>query len=174
MSNDAFDRIFVMLCDWRGRCIWTSAESGTVNVGEFVWQNLAQASQTALQSALGQVVTVRDSHQVEVLDRNGDRCSEWLWPLHSPEVAVCILGMHLPSNLARLSKRERDCLALLAQGIETQLIAQEMDVSVSTVQTLVRRSREKLGLSTVDALKSFAARYCYPNHAPLAAPKSSA
>ena len=84
---------------------------------------------------------MHEVHKVEVIEKNGDHCRQWLWPLHSPEVAVCILGMRVPSTLALLTVREHECLELLAQGIETQPIASQMDVSASTVHTLLRRSK---------------------------------
>lgn len=90
-----------------------------------------------------------------------------MWPLDSPDVAVCVLGMRIPAELGRLTKREKECLELLARGTETRDIAKQLDVSLSTVHTHLKRSREKLGLPNVEALISFAARYCYPPHDPL-------
>jgi DNA-binding CsgD family transcriptional regulator len=77
-------------------------------------------------------------------------------------MAVCILGLHIPGNLARLSQRERDVLDWLAQGFETREIAEKLDVSISTIHTHLKHAREKLGLPNLEALISFAARYCYP------------
>lgn len=50
----------------------------------------------------------------------------------------------------------------MAQGVESQEIARQLDVSLSTVHTHMRRAREKLGLPSLGALISFAARYLYP------------
>ena len=51
MAEDVSEKIFVMLCDWRGNCTWASPTNGAVNVGEFVWTNLEEACQKKLQSA---------------------------------------------------------------------------------------------------------------------------
>ena len=58
-------------------------------------------------------------------------------------------------------ERERDCLRCLAQGKSTRDITKELDIGLSTVHTHLRRSREKLGLTTAEALIGFAARYFY-------------
>jgi DNA-binding CsgD family transcriptional regulator len=159
---------FVMLCDWRGQCTWASAGNYSVKVGEFMWEHLATKSQEDVKNLLGRVVSLREPQVLEVFDQRGDRFWGRLWPLDSPDVAVCMLAVRTPRNLASITERERQCLEMLAQGIETRLIAVQLDVSVSTVQTHLKRAREKLGLRTSEALASFAARYCYPADAPFA------
>lgn len=155
-----------MLCDWRGRCVWVSTDNYAIKPGEFVWEHLAAESQQHIKDLLGRVVTSRETQVVEVFDQHGDRFRGRMWPLDSPEIAVCLLGIRIPSQLALVTARERECLELLAKGIETKLIAKQLDVSVSTVQTHLKRIREKLGLPTSEALASFAARYCYPADKP--------
>jgi DNA-binding CsgD family transcriptional regulator len=172
MPIATLDDIFVMLCDWRGRCVWVNADSWPVKVGGFIWEQLTSESQKATKVALGQVVTGREAQQLEFVDQKGDRFRGWLWPLDSPDVAVCVLGMRIPRNLALLTERERQCLELLARGIETRLIAEQLDISISTVHTHMRRAREKLGLRSVEALISFAARYFYPINQAFGGPPS--
>ena len=160
---------FVMLCDWRGHCIWTSARNAQTKVGEFIWTHAAPASQEEMKSAFAKVVALRETVQLEVVNQHGARLKGWMWPLDSPDIAVCILGMPVPPNLALLTQRERECLELLAEGIETRELAGRLDVSLSTVHTHLQHTRTKLGLPSMEALISFAARYFYPNHRPLAA-----
>jgi DNA-binding CsgD family transcriptional regulator len=167
MPNRINDVHFVMLCDWRGRCVWSSGVNYSVKAGEFIWDNLAPASQSDMKTLLGRVVSLREPHVLEVMDQHGEGFRGRMWPLDSPEMAVCILAERIPQALVSLTDRERECLELLAQGIETRLIAGRLDVSISTVQTHLKRSREKLGLTSSEALASFAARYCYPVGAPL-------
>ncbi len=162
MSSVSLDDTFVMLCDWRGRCIWTSAPAHNAEVGQFVWEQLVAESKENVKLALGRAVALRESGQVEVFNRRGERFRAWLWPLDSPDVAVCLLGTLVPASLALLTDRERACLELLAKGTDTREIAVQLDVSLSTVHTHMRRAREKLGLPSVEALISFASRYCYP------------
>lgn len=154
--------IFVMLSDWRGRCIWTSEAKVPMKVGELVWAHLTKESQQEAKLALGQVVALRETKQLEVADRLDGHFRGLLMPLDNPEVAVCMLGMHIPSNLESLTARERGCLELLGQGIETGRIAIKLDISVSTIHTHLKHAREKLGLRSLEALISFAARYFYP------------
>ena len=52
---------FVMLCDWRGHCIWTSAQDAQTKVGEFIWTHAAPASQEEMKSAFAKVVALRET-----------------------------------------------------------------------------------------------------------------
>jgi DNA-binding CsgD family transcriptional regulator len=167
MSDVTLRDTFVMFCDWRGLCTWRNNDEIRVQVGEPIWKELAPGSQDEIQTALGHVVTQRKTIRLEVENKSGMRFRCWLWPLESPENAVCILGMRIPQHLGDLTARERECLELVAQGIETQEIARQLDVSLSTVHTHMRRAREKLDLPTLEALISFAARYLYPAEASL-------
>ena len=167
MSDVILADVFVMLCDWRGRCAWTSGGEGQVKVGEFVWEYLSTESSQQAKVALAHVVAIRESQQLEVVHQNGDRFRDWLWPLDSPEMAVFILGSRIPGNLGQLSPRERDCLEWLAPGTEPRTIAEKLNVSTSTIHTHLKHAREKLGLPSLEALISFAARYCYPVTRPL-------
>ena len=56
-----------------------------------------------------------------------------------------------------LSRRERDVLLLLAQGHSNQQVADQLRVSVKTVETYRTRLREKLGLRGRAELYRFAA-----------------
>jgi DNA-binding CsgD family transcriptional regulator len=161
--------LFVMLCDWRGRCAWTNEGELPVKVGEFVWDRLTPESANKAKHAIGQVVAIRESQELEVIHQNGDRFRTWLWPLGSPDMAVCILGLRVPANLDQLSEREREVLEWLAQGFDPKSIAEKLDVSISTVHTHLKHAREKLGLPTLEALISFAARFSYPASRPLSA-----
>jgi DNA-binding NarL/FixJ family response regulator len=53
-----------------------------------------------------------------------------------------------PALVRRLTARERAVIALIAQGRETQDIAEALHVSPSTVRTHVRNSMSKLGAHT--------------------------
>jgi DNA-binding CsgD family transcriptional regulator len=156
-----------MFCDWRGLCTWRSNDEIQVRVGEPIWKELSAASQKAIQTVLGHVVTQCKTQRLEVVNKSSFKFRCWLWPLESPENAVCILGMRLPQHIDDLTARERECLELVAQGIETQEIARQLDVSISTVHTHMRRAREKLDLPSLEALISFAARYLYPSNVSL-------
>ena len=167
MSDNVLADTFVMLCDWRGRCVWTSGGDLTVKVGEPVLGQLSTESQAQARMVIAQVVALRETHQLEVVHRSGDRFRCWTWPLDSPETAVCILGLRIPPGIANLTDRERACLELLALGMETRLIAEKLDVSLSTVHTHLKHAREKLGLPSIEALISLAARYFFPASHPL-------
>jgi len=84
-----------------------------------------------------------------------------MWPLNDPDIALCILARQIPNEMILLTDRERACLSCLSQGKSTRTIADELNIGITTVHTHLRRSREKLGLASGDALIGFAARYFY-------------
>jgi DNA-binding CsgD family transcriptional regulator len=134
--------------------------------GEFAWANLAEEYQESAKATIARVVTLRENAHIELQNREGLCFRSWLWPLESPEIAICILSINIPKELSLLTDRERETLSLVAQGRSTREIAEELDLSVSTVHTHLRRSRKKLSLPNVESLTGFAARYCHPNIAP--------
>jgi DNA-binding CsgD family transcriptional regulator len=152
---------YVVLCDWRGHVVWKSGTSDRVAIGEEIWKHASDSSIEPLQTALASVVTLREKCTIEVESDCGDHFRFWMWPLNDPEIAVCILALRIPSELALLTDRERECLGCLAQGRSTSDIAKELSIGLTTVHTHLRRSREKLGLESAEALIGFAARYFF-------------
>jgi DNA-binding CsgD family transcriptional regulator len=114
-----------------------------------------------VKSAVASVVTLRENRTLEVENDRGEHFRLWLWPLSDPDIAVCILAKPIPKELALLTDREVACLRCLARGMSTREIADDLEIGVTTVHTHLRRSREKLGLSSGEALIGFAARYFF-------------
>jgi DNA-binding CsgD family transcriptional regulator len=152
---------YVLLCDWHGRVVWKSGVGERVRIGEEVWQNATSRSKESLKNAVASVVTLRESRTIEVEHLGGEHFRLWMWPLLDPESAICILAMQIPAELARLTEREKACLRCLAQGRSTRQIADELGIGLTTLHTHLRRSREKLGLASGEALVGFAARYFF-------------
>jgi DNA-binding CsgD family transcriptional regulator len=167
MSDALLNTAFVVLCDWRGRCVWLSSEELLTKPGDLLWEYLSEPSQEVVRDLLARVVALKEASRFQVTSREGDFFRGWLWPLDSPAVAVCVLAIRVPADLNLLTERERECLEFLARGIETKQIADQLNVSVSTIHTHMKRAREKMGLSTVEELIAFAARHCYPASEPL-------
>ena len=130
-------------------------------IGEEIWKHGAKTSIDKLRAALASVVALREECMIEVESDRGDHFRFWMWPLGEPEIAVCILALQIPSGLALLTERERACLRCLARGMSTRDIAEELCIGLTTVHTHLRRSREKLGLISAEALIGFAARYFF-------------
>ena len=156
------DNTFVVICDWHGRVVWSSTAQFQTQVGDFAWQYIDARDTLEAQQTFARTATLRENQTIDLRSESGESFRVWLWPLDSPDAAVCILCMRIPTELDQLTEREKDCLRLLAQGMSTKLIAAELDVSLSTVHTHLRRIREKLELPSSEALISFAARYCHP------------
>jgi DNA-binding CsgD family transcriptional regulator len=152
---------YVVLCDWRGQIVWKSAGGDRVAIGEEIWKHAAKRTKESLRVALASVVSLREKCTIEVESDRGDHFRFWMWPLNNPEMAVCILALRIPSELALLTDRERACLECLAQGRSTSDIAKELSIGLTTVHTHLRHSREKLGLVSSEALIGFAARYFF-------------
>jgi DNA-binding CsgD family transcriptional regulator len=167
MSDATLESVAIVLCDWRGHVNWNSWPDTALKIGDHLWVNLDAESQQQAKTEFAAVVTLRETRSFEVVNRNRNRFRCWIWPLDSPEMAACVLVRQIPIELGRLSTREAKCLELLAQGIETREMASQLDISLSTVHTHLKRAREKLGLANVESLISFAARYCYPQTQPL-------
>lgn len=159
---------FVVLCDWHGHVVWRSAASERLQIGDPVWKNMTAKAKEKARAAVASVASLRENCALDVENDRNEVCRVWMWPLTDPEIAICILGVFVPRELALLTEREKSCLRYLAQGLTTRDIAKELDIGLTTVHTHLRRSREKLGLTTAEALISFAARYYYA-HKPKAA-----
>lgn len=151
----------VALGDWHGRIVWKSTDGPHLSIGDEFWKNVTGKSKNALRTSVSRVVTLRENCTLEVDNDRGERFRLWMWPLHDPEIAICLLGLQIPSEIALLTERERACLRALAQGSSTRQIARELGIGLTTVHTHFRRSRTKLGLDSVEELISFAARYFF-------------
>jgi DNA-binding CsgD family transcriptional regulator len=160
MSDMTPEATVVVLLDWQGKVVWYSSENPQRALGYAAEEYVRVDQQAMVKEAVHQVVVHRKSQQYQVVAESGESYRVWLWPLDSPEVAVCALAIHVPRELALLTNREQDCLMLLAQGWPVGRIADRLGIAVSTVHTHFRRAREKLNLPSLEALISFAARHC--------------
>jgi len=160
MSVVTQEATIVVLLDWQGRVVWISSENPRRGPGQAAEDYVRADDRARVREAMAQVVKHRRSQQLQVVDNDCEHYRVWLWPLDSPEVAVCALCIHLPDELALLTSREQDCLKLLAHGVSATTISQQLQIATSTVHTHFRRAREKLGLPSLEALISFAARHC--------------
>jgi DNA-binding CsgD family transcriptional regulator len=158
-SNMTLADTYVLLCDWHGQVVWKSGADDRAAIGEEIWKYASNSSRERLRTALAGVVTLREKSMIEVESDRGNHFRFWMWPLNDPAIAVCILALRIPSELAMLTNRERECLRCLAQGMSTRDMARELKIGLTTVHTHLRRSREKLGLGSVEALIAIAARY---------------
>lgn len=149
----------VVLLDWQGRLVWVSSENPQTEIGLSGELYVSEECRPRVTEALTQVVKHRRSQELQVVGNEGGHFRVWMWPLDSPDVAVCALVIHVPDELALLTNREQDCLKLLAHGWSAGRIAKQLDIAVSTVHTHFRRAREKLDLPSLESLISFAARH---------------
>jgi DNA-binding CsgD family transcriptional regulator len=155
----------VVLCDWHGCVVWKSATGERLQIGDELWKNVTNKSKQILKNAVASAVTLRENHTLEVESERNEHFRLWIWPLTDPDIALCVLATRIPSELALLTERETACLRCLARGLSTRNISKELEIGLTTVHTHLRRSREKLGLPSGDALIGFAARYFFaPPH----------
>ena len=140
MSDTTLDGSYVVICDWHGHVIWLSTDTAKLTVNDYAWQYVVEEQQELCKTAFSRVVTLKETIVSDIENTKGDSFRCWLWPLNTPEMAVCILSMIMPKELKSLSKRERETLNLLAKGYATKEIAAKLDVSLSTVQTHLKRS----------------------------------
>jgi DNA-binding CsgD family transcriptional regulator len=152
---------YVGLCDWHGQIVWKSGSETRLQLGEELWKNAAARSKESLKTAVASVVTLRENRTLAIENQWNEHFRVWLWPLNDPEIAVAVLAMRIPCELALLTERETACLRCLAQGMSTRDISKELGIGITTVHTHLRRSREKLVLTTGEALIGLAARYFF-------------
>jgi DNA-binding CsgD family transcriptional regulator len=152
---------YVGLCDWHGRVVWKSGSDTRLEIGDELWENAASRSREPLRTAVASVVTLREDRTIEVENRWNEHYRVWMWPLNDPAIALAVLAMRVPSEMALLTDREATCLRCLAKGMSTRDISKELNIGLTTVHTHLRRSREKLGLTTGEALIGFAARFFF-------------
>ena len=166
MPDTTLQGTYVTICDWQGQVVWHSRSDAIVKSGDFAWQGLQEDAVEQAKTAFSRAVTLRGKVVIEFESKRNEFFRAWLWPLHSPDMAVCVLSISIPREMKLLTEREREVLSRLGDGLSTREIAADLDVSTSTIHTHLRRSRQKLGLEGMEARTGFAARYCRPFGAP--------
>lgn len=76
-------------------------------------------------------------------------------PRMSERILARLTGRHSPENATpfeRLTDREREVFALMGRGATTRDIAQQLDLSVKTIETYQARVKDKLGLANTHEL----------------------
>jgi DNA-binding CsgD family transcriptional regulator len=157
---------YVTLFDAHGLLVWTNHPNPVFKPGVPVWEHFTGNYRESLKDHISRAVFMRETQQFEVTGRIGEHLRVWVWPLNVTGLAACLIAQHVPDEIKFLTRRERDCLQLMATGKTTSDIAAELDVSVSTVHTYQRRARERLHLSSTESLIAFASRYCFPPDTP--------
>ena len=152
----------VLICDWKGTLRWTSKSTLHEAYGDLAWNYVPENDREKYREAFSRATTLGKRQQIDVNCIYGGRYRAWLWPLNWPDAAVCVLAVRIPDEMALLTPREHECLKLLSRGLTVSDLAETMDVSTSTVHTLMRRARVKLRLGSMEELVSFAARFCFP------------
>lgn len=168
MTQQDAEPVFVLLLDWRGHIVWTSQQINPPTIGDLAWKRLVPESAEKAKEMHAKTASLRQPHSLVVVNEYGTHYRCWLWPLDTPDIAVCVLCREVPSALSELSEREMECLQFLSQGLPIREIAEQLSISINTLYTHLSRAREKLNLESLEALISFAARYCYPANRPLA------
>jgi DNA-binding CsgD family transcriptional regulator len=159
--NVTLSETFVILCDWHGRVVWKSGTGERLKIGEDIWRSVSGTAKEQLKAAVASVASLREQRTLELENDRNELFRLRMWPLNEPDIAICILAVQIPGEIALLTDRERRCLQSLAQGKSTREIVTELGIGLTTVHTHLRRSREKLGLASAEALIGFAARYFY-------------
>jgi DNA-binding CsgD family transcriptional regulator len=160
MNRATRESTVVALFDWQGRVVWISERQPPRGAGFLVDEYVREDYRELVRRTVSGVIKKRETGAIQVVTEFGEWYRTSFWPIDSQEVAACALAIAIPEELALLSVREQDCLKLLAHGQSAATIAGELGIAVSTVHTHFRRAREKLKLPNLEALISFAARFC--------------
>ena len=158
---------YVTLCDAHGILVWTNHPNPVYKTGVPVWEYVTGVYRESLKDHISRAVFMQEIQQFEVTSHIGEHYRIWVWPLKVGDLAVCLVAQEVPDEVKLLTVRERECLQMLAVGKTTSDIAAKLDVSISTVHTYQRRAREKLHVTSAEALIAFASRYCFPPDTPI-------
>lgn len=150
---------FVSICDWRGKIVWLSTPNVYTKVGDNAWDNVHDDDKAMFWEHVARVATLGERQQFSVASQQGTRYRIWLWPLGNPELAVCGFALQIPPETGSLTERDNQYMRLLATGQSPKEIAAELDVSLNTVHSQLRKIREKLDQPDLDKLISYAARF---------------
>lgn len=154
--------LFVAICDWNGTIQWMSTDGIRTKVGMPGWSYLIPEDAERIKIAIARTATLNERHVLEVCSDQGNRYRTWMWPIGTPQLAVCTFSLLLPPGIGSLSERETEFMQLLGSGNDIKSIARRMDISVNTAHTHMRRVREKLGLDSPQEAIAFAARFFSP------------
>lgn len=106
--------------------------------------------------APGDVLTV-GGHQIRVRPPGFPKSSDTLTrPVRTPPPRTSEPEPGSVASLALLSPREQEVLKLIASGLSQREIAQQLEISVKTLETYRTRLTEKLGLGTRAAIIRYA------------------
>jgi len=159
---------FVAICDWTGIVKWLSNHSIKTQVGDLGWSNMVPADAERFKQAFARTATLHERHILEVSSLNGLRYRIWMWSIGNPDLAVCAFNLMIPSEVEKLTDREREFLELLAQGQSIKEIACKLDVSINTAHAHMRHVKAKLSLGSANEVIAFAARFFHQKADPIA------
>jgi DNA-binding CsgD family transcriptional regulator len=142
--------------------VWTNHSNPGYGPGVPVWDYVMPNQREHMKDRMARAAYLNEVQEFETSSDSGEHYHVWIWPVNTADIGVCLIGIRIPDEIARLTPRERSCLERLAHGNGTADVARELDVSVSTVHTYLRRSREKLQLANMEQLIGFASRYLPP------------
>jgi PAS domain S-box-containing protein len=119
--------------------LWVRTRSGTRQ-----WVNLSILTLPQEQASPLIVHLVRDASQKKRHEEVIDHVSAAIATLQGPKVAPELWQDLSPPDNIELSDREREVLALLAQGLSTNAIAQSLTISPTTVRNHIQNILSKL------------------------------
>lgn len=158
MNFNAFETAHITICDWRGKVGWVSSEANSYKVGRDIWEFIPEAIMEPFRATFAKAMT-QDACSAETFHLESTTARVWIWSLGNPESAMCILTAFSPPEMAKLSDREQEYFPMLAQGYTPKELALSLDVSLNTVHSQLRNIREKLEISDMNKLISYATRY---------------
>ena len=102
--------------------------------------------------ARGYIMKQEAMHNLIAAIRTVASGKTYLSPQMSERIVARVTGRsamrEAPAPLERLTDREREVFTLIGRGLVTRDIAEQLDLSVKTVETYQSRIKEKLGLTS--------------------------
>ena len=88
MPDTTLQGTYVTICDWQGHVVWHSRSDAVVQSGDLAWHGLQEDAVEEAKIAFSRAVTLREKVVIEFENIRGEFFRAWLWPLHSPDMAV--------------------------------------------------------------------------------------
>lgn len=154
----------MILFDVEGRITWCSEYRCTPEndtLGRYAWELHAEDARELVRQKFEECQRTRETQTYRAATEFAGQRREFearIYWVGVDGVGFCGLLTELAHELTLLSQQEQEVMRLLARGLEVKTIADEMNVTVSTAHTYLRRIRSKLNIEGHAGLIALAIR----------------
>ena len=130
-------------------------------LGTPAWKWVTSDNIETVKTAYSRCLVLSEPQQFSAevsLDGRSVDLSVWLHPVGLEETRILAKSFRLPSRIKELTDTEKRVLQLTGDGLAPKLIAEELEVERTTVDTHRRNIMKKLRIDDAHKLQAFAVR----------------